>query len=117
MMSVVVLNASNLDIRRGILHTRIFWQLTHQSLPMRLTPWRQTAGSALRSPSLGNSTIQSITMWASYITALPVDHHVPRDVFRTAFYTHHLYAVLLYIKLKEFLDLEHGNHSVFDYMR
>jgi hypothetical protein len=30
-------NASNPDIRSGILHTRIFWQLTHQSLPMRLT--------------------------------------------------------------------------------
>jgi hypothetical protein len=40
MMSIVGLNASNLDIRRGILNTRIFWQITHQSLPMRLTPWR-----------------------------------------------------------------------------
>jgi hypothetical protein len=27
---------------------------------MRLTPWRQTAGSALQSPSLGYSTVQSI---------------------------------------------------------
>jgi hypothetical protein len=33
--------------------------------------------------------------WASYIAALPVDH----------------------TKLKEFLDLEQGNHSVFDYTR
>jgi hypothetical protein len=58
--SVVGLNASNLDIKRGILHTRISWQLTHQSLPMRLTPWRQTAGSAPRSPRLAYFTVQSI---------------------------------------------------------
>jgi hypothetical protein len=58
------------------------------------------------------------TTWlASYIAALPAGHHVPRDEFRTAFCTHHLFAVLLRVKLKEFLDLEHGNHSVFDYMR
>jgi hypothetical protein len=34
MMSVVGLNASNLDIKRGILHIWIFWQLTRQSLSM-----------------------------------------------------------------------------------
>jgi hypothetical protein len=28
MMSVMELNASNLDIKRGILHTQISWQLT-----------------------------------------------------------------------------------------
>jgi hypothetical protein len=55
--------------------------------------------------------------WASYITALPADHHVPWNEFRTAFYAHHLSAGLLRTKLKEFLDLEQGNHSIFDYMR
>jgi hypothetical protein len=30
----VGLNAHNPDIKRGILPTQIFWQLTHQSLPM-----------------------------------------------------------------------------------
>jgi hypothetical protein len=34
MMSIVGLNARNLDIKRGILRTQISWQLTHQSLPM-----------------------------------------------------------------------------------
>jgi hypothetical protein len=34
MMSVVEPNASNPDIKRLIHHTQIFWQLTHQSLPM-----------------------------------------------------------------------------------
>jgi hypothetical protein len=29
--------ANNPDIKKGILHTQIFWQLTHQSLPMRMT--------------------------------------------------------------------------------
>jgi hypothetical protein len=55
--------------------------------------------------------------WASYIAALPVDHHVPWGEFCTAFPTHHLSVGLLYTKLKEFLDLEQGNHSVFDYRR
>jgi hypothetical protein len=52
--------------------------------------------------------------WASYITALPIDHHVPWGEFHTAFHTHHLSAGLLRTKLKEFLDLELGNHSIFD---
>jgi hypothetical protein len=37
MTGVVGLSASNLDIKRGILHTQIFWQLTRQSLLMLLT--------------------------------------------------------------------------------
>jgi hypothetical protein len=53
--------------------------------------------------------------WASYIATLPDDHHVPWGEFRTAFRAHHLSAGLLYSKLKEFLDHEQGNHSVFDY--
>jgi hypothetical protein len=55
--------------------------------------------------------------WASYITALPADHHVPWGEFRTAFHAHHLSVGLLHTKLKEFLELEQGNHSVFDYTR
>jgi hypothetical protein len=55
--------------------------------------------------------------WASYITALPMDHHVPWGEFHTSFHAHHLSARLLHTELKEFLDLEEGNHSVFDYTR
>jgi hypothetical protein len=55
--------------------------------------------------------------WASYIATLPKDHHVPWGEFRTSFRAHHLTAGLLCSKLKEFLDLEQGNHSVFDYTR
>jgi hypothetical protein len=55
--------------------------------------------------------------WASYIAALPIDHHVPWDEFSTAFRAHHLSAGLLCTKLKEFLDLEQGNRSVFNYKR
>jgi hypothetical protein len=40
--------------------TQIFWQLTHQILPMRPTPWRQTAGSTPQSPCSGYFTVQSI---------------------------------------------------------
>jgi hypothetical protein len=55
--------------------------------------------------------------WASYIATLPNDHHVPWDEFRTAFCSHHLSVGLLCSKLKEFLDLEQGNCSVFNYTR
>jgi hypothetical protein len=55
--------------------------------------------------------------WASYIATLPDDHHVPRDEFCTVFCTHHLSAGQLHSKLKEFLDLEQGNHSVLNYTR
>jgi hypothetical protein len=55
--------------------------------------------------------------WASYITTLPNDHHVPWGEFRTAFRAHHLSVGLLFSKLNEFLDLEQGNRSVFDYTR
>jgi hypothetical protein len=55
--------------------------------------------------------------WAFYIATLPDDHHVPWDEFRTAFHAHHLSTGLLRSKLKEFLDLEQGNHSVLDYTR
>jgi hypothetical protein len=46
--------------------------------------------------------------WASYITTLPDDHHVPWGELRTAFCAHHLSMGLLCSKLKEFLDLEQG---------
>jgi hypothetical protein len=52
--------------------------------------------------------------WASYITTLPDDHHVPWGEFCTTFHAHHLSASLHHSKLKEFLDFEQGNHSVFD---
>jgi hypothetical protein len=55
--------------------------------------------------------------WATYTATLPIDHHVPWGEFCTAFYTHHLSTGLLCTKLKEFLDLEQENHSVFDYTR
>jgi hypothetical protein len=55
--------------------------------------------------------------WVSYIATLPNDHHVPWGEFRTAFCAHHLSEGLLRSKLKELLDLEQGNRSVFDYTR
>jgi hypothetical protein len=55
--------------------------------------------------------------WASYTVALPAHPHVPWGEFHTTFHAHHLFAGLLRSKLKEFLDLEQGNRSVFDYTR
>jgi hypothetical protein len=55
--------------------------------------------------------------WASYIATLPDDHHVPWGELCTAFHAHLPSVGLLYSKLRELLDLEQGNHSVFNYMR
>jgi hypothetical protein len=46
-----------------------------------------------------------------------VDHQVSWGEFCTTFYAHHLSVGLLRSKMKEFLDLEQGNHFVFDYTR
>jgi hypothetical protein len=55
--------------------------------------------------------------WASYIIALPTDRDVPWGEFCTTFRAHRLSVGLVYTRLKEFLDLEQGNHCVFDYTR
>jgi hypothetical protein len=46
----------------------------------------------------------------------PADHHVPWGEFRTAFCGHHLSAGTMRRKLAEFLDLDQGNHSVYEYI-
>jgi hypothetical protein len=53
--------------------------------------------------------------WASYIIALPVDHHVAWDEFCVAFRGHHLSADTMRRKLVEFLELHQGNRSVYEY--
>jgi hypothetical protein len=55
--------------------------------------------------------------WATYTVTLPADHHIPWGEFHTTLCAHHLSAGLLCSKMKEFLDLEQGNHSMFDYTR
>jgi hypothetical protein len=66
MMSVVEPSASNLDIKRGILRTQIFWQLTIQFLLMQPTPWRWTTSSAPWSPSSSYFTIRSIQILCTH---------------------------------------------------
>jgi hypothetical protein len=53
--------------------------------------------------------------WASYLTALPADHHVAWDEFLVAFHDHHLSAGTIRRKLIKFLELRQGNRSVYDY--
>jgi hypothetical protein len=48
---------------------------------------------------------------------LPQAEGVPWGEFCTAFRGHNPSVGLLYHKLKEFLDLEQGNHSMYDYVR
>jgi hypothetical protein len=53
--------------------------------------------------------------WASYITALPADHHAVWDEFHVAFRGHHLSTGIMCRKLVEFLELRQGNHFVYEY--
>jgi hypothetical protein len=55
--------------------------------------------------------------WASYIAALPADHHVSWGEFRTAFRGHHLSPGTMRRKLAEFLDLHQGNRSIYEYIQ
>jgi hypothetical protein len=55
--------------------------------------------------------------WASYTAALLADHHVPWGEFRTTFRGHHLSAGTMCHKLVEFLDLQQGNHFVYEYIQ
>jgi hypothetical protein len=55
--------------------------------------------------------------WASYIAALPADHHVPWGEFRAAFHGHHLSVGTMHCKLAEFLDLHQRNRSVYEYIQ
>jgi hypothetical protein len=81
-----------------------FWLLHYTEYQKTLYVVQQLRGSAR-------------AWWASYIAALPTDHQVLWGKFHTVFHAHHLSAGLLRTKLKEFLDLEQGNHSVFNYKR
>jgi hypothetical protein len=54
--------------------------------------------------------------WASYTMALLADHHVPWGEFCTAFHGHHLSAGIMRRKLTEFLDLQQGNRSIYEYI-
>jgi hypothetical protein len=130
-MSIVGLSASNLATKKGILHTQTFWQLTRQSLPVRLAlrgrqlaPHTESKFGLLRYTEYQKTLYAAHQLrgtagawWPSYIATLPDDHHVLWGEFHTTFRAHHLSVGLLCIKLNEFLYLEQGNHSVFDYTR
>jgi hypothetical protein len=55
--------------------------------------------------------------WASYLTALPADHHVAWDEFCVASRGHYLLAGTIRCKLAEFLELRQWNHSMYDYIQ
>jgi hypothetical protein len=55
------------------------------------------------------------TWWASYLAALPADHHMAWDELRVAFRGHHSSMATIRCKLVEFLELRQGNRSVYDY--
>jgi hypothetical protein len=78
----------------------------------------QTTGSTASNQSSDYYTAQSTrrfftqqlrgparARWASYLAALPTDHHVAWDEFRVAFRGHHLSAGTICHKLVEFLEL------------
>jgi hypothetical protein len=53
--------------------------------------------------------------WANFTTTIHDGHQVPWAEFRTAFCGHHIPAGLLAHKLQEFLQLQQGSSSVYEY--
>jgi hypothetical protein len=125
-------SASNTDIKRGIPRTQIFlathppvfadatdpleadswlWAIEFKFELLHCTEYQKTLYAAQQLRGSAGA------WWVSYIAALPDDHQTPWGEFHIVFRAHHLFAGLLSTKLKEFFDLEQGNHSVFDYTR
>jgi hypothetical protein len=105
-------------------HPPVFANVTD---PLEVDSWLRTTESKF---GLHHCTEYQKTLYAvqqlrgaarawcsSYIATLPFDHQVPWDDFCTTFCAHYLSVGLLCSKLKEFLNLKQGNHSVFDYTR
>jgi hypothetical protein len=131
MMSVMGTSTSNPDTKRDssysdflATHPRVFADVTD---PLEADSWLHTIESKFgqlhcteyQKTLYAAQQLRGATgaWWASYIATLPDDHHVLWGEFHTAFRAHHLSMGLLRSKLKEFLDLEQGNHSVFNYTR
>jgi hypothetical protein len=130
MMSIVGMNANNLDTKRGIhrdflaTHPLVFADATD---PLEANSWLRTMESKfglihyIKYQKTLYATQQlkgsAGAWWATYTATLPADHHIPLGKFCTTFRVHHLSTGLLRTKLKEFLDLEQGNHNVVDYTR
>jgi hypothetical protein len=54
--------------------------------------------------------------WATYTTAIRDNHQVSWNEFCTAFREHHILAGIMCRKLWEFLDLQQGTDSVYEYI-
>jgi hypothetical protein len=59
----------------------------------------------------------SSAWWANFTTTIQDDHQVPWAKFRMAFFGHHILAGLMVRKLQEFLHLQQGLSSVYDYSK
>jgi hypothetical protein len=55
--------------------------------------------------------------WANYTTTLRDDHQVLWVEFRQAFREHHISASLMCRKFQEFLHLQQGSRSVYEYIK
>jgi hypothetical protein len=105
-------------------HPPVFADATH---PLEVDGWLRTTESkiGLLHCTEYQKTLYAVQQlrcsagawWASYIATILPNHHVAWGEFRTTFRAHHLSVSLLRTKLNEFLDLEQGNHSVFNYTR
>jgi hypothetical protein len=55
--------------------------------------------------------------WATYIAAIRDNHQVSWNEFCTAFREHHISVGIMHHKLWEFLDLQQGTDSVYEYIK
>jgi hypothetical protein len=55
--------------------------------------------------------------WATYTANIQDNHQVPWNVFCTAFCEHHISAGIMHHRLQEFLDLQQGSGSVYEYIK
>jgi hypothetical protein len=59
----------------------------------------------------------SSAWWATYTTTIQGNHKVAWNDFCTAFREHHLPIGTMHRKLWEFLDLQQGTDSVYEYIK
>jgi hypothetical protein len=56
-------------------------------------------------------------LWANFTATIQDGHQVPWAEFRIAFHGHHIPAGLMARRLQEFLNLQQGSSSVYEYSK
>jgi hypothetical protein len=105
-------------------HHPVFADMTD---PLKANYWLHVTESKFR--LLISSELQNILFaaqqrcgstsawWATYTTALQDNQKVSRNEFHTVFREDHILTGIMHCKQREFLDLQQGTDSVYEYIR